>query len=157
MTWRLRISSASDCWDGETTRGSIEYEERADADAAGSGEGSAGVEAVGASFDVDAVGGKVGVVAAVLDLVDGVAEDGGLAGQAAESDFGDINADAGLEPDAVGADERDGRDGSVAELRGQPDDVVEDGIGGGVEHLVLMEGFDPESFVFDQESVHLTS
>ena len=69
---------------GETTGGGIEDEERADADAAGSGEGSSGVEAVGAAFDVDAVGGEVGVVAGVLDLVDGIAEDGGLAGQAAE-------------------------------------------------------------------------
>ena len=36
-------------------------------------------------------------------------------------------------------------------------DVVEDGIRGSGEDLVLLEGFDSESFVFDQESVHLTS
>ncbi len=103
-------------------------QQRADVDAAGRGEGSAGVEAVGAAFEQNAVGGEVGIVARVLNLVDGVAEDGGLAGQAAEGELGDIHADAGLEPDAVGADERDGRDRSVAELCGQPGDVVEDGI-----------------------------
>ncbi len=59
-------------------------------------------------------------------------------GSAGERDVGDIEADAGLEPDAVGADERDRRDGSVAELGGQPSDVVEDGIGRGVEYLVLV-------------------
>src|ERR1700733_1041034 len=68
-----------------------------------------------------------------------------------------IDAVAGTQPDAVGADEGDGGDGGVAELGGQASDVIEDRIGRGVEDLVLIEGLDPESFVFDQQSIHLTS
>ena len=68
----------------------------------------------------------------------------------------DVDAEARLEPDAVGADERDGGDGGVADLGGETRDVVEDGIGRSVEDLVLVEGLDPQSFVFDQESIHPT-
>ena len=57
--------------------------------------------------------------------------------------------DAGLEPDAVGAEERDGGEGRIADLGGEPDNVVEDGIGGLVEHLVLTKCFDPKGFVLD--------
>ncbi len=63
----------------------VEHEERADADAVGCDQGSAGIEAEGAAVEEDAVGGEVGVVTGVGDLVDGVAEDGGLAGEAVES------------------------------------------------------------------------
>jgi hypothetical protein len=135
----------------------VEDKERADADAAGCAEGGASVEAVGAALKDDAVGGVVGVVAGVGEFVDGVAEDGGLAGQAAEGEFVGFDAEAGAQPDAVGADQGDGGDWGVAELRGQTGDVIEDGIGRGIEDLILIEGFNPQSFVFDQESIHLTS
>ena len=111
---------------GEGAGGSVEDEEGADADAVGGGEGGAGVEAEGAVAEDDAFGGVVGVLAGVADLVDGVAEDGGLAGSAAERGFGEVEADVGLEPDAVGADERDGGDGGVADLGGEAGDVVEE-------------------------------
>ena len=57
-------------------------------------------------------------------------------------------------PDAVRADERDRGNGRVADLRSQLRQVVKDGIRRRVENLVLVEGFDSQSFVFDQESVH---
>ena len=41
-----------------------------------------------------------------------------------------------------------------ADLRRQLCEVVKDGIRRRVEHLVLIEGFDPQRFVFDQESIH---
>ena len=50
--------------------------------------GRAGVEAHVAAVDLDAVGGEVGVETGVGELVDGVAEDGGLAGSAAERELG---------------------------------------------------------------------
>ena len=55
-------------------------------------------------------------------------------------DFSQIRSDA---------DERDYRDGGIADLRRQTGDVVEDGIRRRIEHLVLVEGLEPESFVFD--------
>src|SRR5206468_3098719 len=57
-------------------------------------------------------------------------------------------------PDAVRADERDRGNGGVADLRSQLCEVVKDGIRRRVEHLVLVEGLDAQSFVFDQESIH---
>ena len=140
---------------GESTGRMVEHEERTDGDAAGCGERGAGVKAIRSAFEDDAVGGVVGVVARVGDLVDGVAEDGGFAGKAAQGELVGFDAKTGTQPDAVRANQGDGGDGSVAELRGQTGDVVEDGIGRGIEDLVLIEGFDPESFVFDQERVHL--
>ena len=141
----------------EATGCGVEDEKSTNAGAAGSCERSAGVEAIGAAFDVDAVGGEVWIAAGVLNFVDGVAEDGRFAGQATENQFGCVDAGAGLDPDAVRVDQRDGCDWGAAELRGESGDVVENGIRGSGEDLVLMEGFDSESFVFDQESVHLTS
>ncbi len=132
----------------------IQNKKDADADAAGGGKGSASVEAHTLPLDLYAVRGEVGVLAGVGEFVEGVAEDGGLAGSTAKGELGRVHAVAGLQPDAVLADEGDSCDGSVAYLGGETCDVVEDGIRRGVEHLVLAEGFDPESFVFDEECIH---
>ena len=124
---------------GESASGCVEDEEGAYTDAVGGGEGGTGVEAEGGIAEDDAFGGVVGVLAGVADLVDGVAEDGGLAGGAAERGLDEVEAYVGLEPDAVGADEGDGGDGGVADLGGEAGDVVEDGIGRRVEDLVVGE------------------
>src|SRR5216683_1560058 len=78
ITWRLRMLSAEDC-DGVRTR------------AGPSSTSSAPmlmppgvVKAIRAALEKDAVGGIVGIVARVGDLVDGVAEDRGLTRQTAE-------------------------------------------------------------------------
>ena len=96
----------------------------------------------------DALGGEVRVHACVPDLVDGVAEDGGFARRTAEGNFPLVYADVGLEPDAVGSDERDGGDGGVADLGGEASDVVEDRIGRRVEDLVVGQGLESHCFVF---------
>ena len=67
-----------------------------------------------------------------------------------------IHANTGLDPDAIGPDQRDRRDRRLADLSSQPRNVVEDRVGRRIEHLILIEGLNSESFVFDKESIHLT-
>ncbi len=55
------------------------------------------------------------------------------------------------------ADEGDGGDGGVADLRCEPGDIVEDRIGHRVQDLVVSERFEPESFVFYKKCIHLQS
>ena len=52
------------------------------------------------------------------------------------------------------SEQRNGGEGGIAEAGSHAGDVVEDRVRRGIEHLVLVEGFEPESFVFDQQSVH---
>ena len=114
---------------GEAARMGVEHEQGADGDAAGSGERGSGVEAEATAIDEDAGGGEVWILPGVSEFVDGVAEDGGFARSGAERELGGMDADAGLEPEAIGADEGDGGDGSVADVCGQAGEIVEDGIG----------------------------
>ncbi len=68
----------------ESSRVMIEYEQRTNADAARSRKRRTRVEAVRPAFKDDSIGSVVGVVACIRNLVNCVAEDGGLAGQTAE-------------------------------------------------------------------------
>ena len=132
----------------------VKHQQRTDADTAGRGQRSAGIKAIRTALEQDAVRSIVGIVTRVGDLVDSVAEDGGLARQTAQRKLERFHAETRPDPDAVRADERDCRNGGVADLRSQLCEVVKDGIRRRVEHLVLVEGLDTQSFVFDQESVH---
>ena len=58
-----------------------------------------------------------------------------------------IEADAGLEPLPVTRDEADQGHRSVADLAGQQDDVVETGLGRGVEDVIAVESLETLSVV----------
>ena len=124
----------------------VEDEEGADADAVGGGERGSCVETEGSTGEKIPPGAKEGVVAGVGDLVDVLGAEQRQAGEAAEGEFGLLDADAGGEPDAVGGGEGEAGGGGVAGAGCEFGEVVDGRVGRGAEDLVFFEGLEAQSF-----------